>query len=327
MKDSNISFHISKLKRSPKIGRIYELYREQNKYTIKDSTHHRQMKAWLTHLYVLDNIRADRITPLEFQAKILEKLFNEGKYTSVVYLARLSIQVLDFAVVIGVIAINPLSKLFNLPLLKKSKRLLKENLKHKKTLDYLNLHKELKKLIYNFHKRANTLQNKLLEISLRSLLRPSEVVSLNINDISIKDKWIVVYNTKTKDRFLLPLTSSFLLSLLDAFSLFGNQKGHIFGGKRNKSTHLSSQTLNKALKDKDMGIHAHGCRSIGANYFARQAKHVAPFIAAACLQHVSPVTSPVESAYRHDDYLYLRRKAMERWNNYLDRIYKPLKEL
>ena len=321
-----LTHEINTLRRSPKIGRIYELYREQCQYSIKESTQERQRKAWLSHLHVLDNTRADKITPLEFQELVLKQMFNEQKYTSVIYLSRLIVQVLDFAVVIGVINSNPLSKLFSLPLIKRSSKLLKENLQHKKTLDYLNLNAELKKLITDFDKKANSLQNTLLEISLRTLLRPSEVVSLNKNDISLQDRWIAVKNTKTKREFLVPLTQSFLDVLIDAFVNFGNNdSGYIFAGKRDKQSHLSSQTLNKALKDKGAGIHAHGCRSIGANFFARHVKKVHPCIAAACLQHVSKYSSSVESAYRRDDYLYERRKAMELWNSFLDKIYTPIK--
>ena len=322
---TSVSLEIARLKRSPKVGWIYELFREQNKYSIRANTMERQRKAWLCHMYKLDMIRADKISPLEFQSLILENLYREKKYTSIIYLSRLIVQVLDFALVIGVIKENPLSKLFELPLVKRSNKLLKENLKHKKTLNYLNLNKELKTLLSDFYKKANKLQNLLLEISLRSLLRPSEVVSLNKNDISIKDAWIIVRNTKTKKEFILPLNESLLSALLEAYVLFGSENGFIFRGKRDKNAHLSSQTLNKALKDKQMGIHAHGCRSIGANFFARHVRKVHPCIAAACLQHVSKYSSAVESAYRRDDYLTERRKAMLLWNNYLDRIYATIK--
>lgn len=52
---------IKKLKRSPKLGKIYEIYRMEQEQTLCTTTLERQNKVWLKHLsqYTEENYQSD----------------------------------------------------------------------------------------------------------------------------------------------------------------------------------------------------------------------------------------------------------------------------
>ena len=58
---------IKKLKRSPKLGKIYEIYRMEQEQTLCTTTLERQNKVWLKHLSQLEDFRVDRLEPLYIQ--------------------------------------------------------------------------------------------------------------------------------------------------------------------------------------------------------------------------------------------------------------------
>lgn len=325
----NLHQNLTKLKRSPKLEGIYELYRAEIKEVLKNNTYDRQRKAWLTHFGEISQLRLDRLSPLEVQKILLQKSFDNGHYHTVCYLTRVICSLGDFAAAVGIIDKNPLITLPDLPIVKKARHLEAKNLQHRPTLDYQNLRNELKTVIKTFESCTDR-QRLLLEVSLRTILRPGETVTIKISNLDIQRHQLKVENTKTKTVFIIPTTESFEKALLMAYVKCGDPKSklnYIFAGVRTQDHHLSPQTLNKALKDHGFRnkLVAHGIRSIAANYFAKHDSQVPPYVAEACLQHACP-NAMVVKAYRRDDYLRARRKAMQLWNEWLDGIYAEVRK-
>lgn len=195
-------------------------------------------------------------------------------------------------------------------------------------MDYRYLRSELKEVLETFKNQCCLRQQLLFEIQLRTILRPGEAVKLKFCDLDLKQHLLTVHQTKTKECFLIPTTKSLELCLIKAYQHFGSSsESWIFSGVRNPKHHLSPQTLNKAIKDHGYKgkLSAHGLRSVAANYFAKNEAKVPPYVAEACLQH-SCANAAVVKAYRHDDYLSSRRKAMALYNNWIDGIYAELKK-
>lgn len=317
---------IKLIKRSPKLGRVYEIYREEQQATLCNTTLTRQNKIWLKHLSIIEDHRIDKLEPLFIQKKILKPIFIKEKYTTCVYTARLLVTILDFSVACNLISRNPLKEIFTLPLLKKAAQQQTKQIQHRVTLPYDNLRTELMQVIKTFNRKTCKRRQLLLEISLRTILRPREVTSLKISDLNLEKHTLTVHNTKTLNEFIIPTSESLENALIEAHKLFGNSKYKwIFAGLREQSLPLSSQTLNKALKDLGYKekLCAHGIRSVASNYFASHSDEIHPWTAEAMLQH--SVGSAVARAYRRDNYFSERVKAGKIWNEWLDGIYRQLK--
>ena len=325
---SELAVKLSKLRRSPKIGQIFELFRAEMEQVLRTSTLNKLDKVWYAHLSALENLRADRLSPLEFQKLVLQKRYDEGSYYTVTLLARIYKQLTGFAAAVGVLADDPMETLGALPLVKKAARLSEQQARHRPTLDYRHLRSELKQVLETFRNQCCLRQQLLLEVQLRTILRPGEAVKLKLCDLDLKAHLLTVHQTKTKEMFLIPTTKSLELCLIKAYQHFGSStEGWIIAGLRDPKNHLSPQTLNKALKDhgyKDV-LCAHGLRSVAANFFAKNETKVPPYVAEACLQH-SCANAAVVKAYRRDDYLGSRRKAMALYNDWIDGIYAELAE-
>ena len=135
-----------------------------------------------------------------------------------------------------------------------------------------------------------------------------------------------MYNTKTLAKFVIPTSKRLEKALIQAHSNYGSSTHNwVFSGIKKKDQPLSSQSLNRALKDlgyKDK-LCAHGIRSIASNFFAAHSDKIHPWTAEAMLQH--SVGTAVARAYRRDSYFAERVKAGQIWNEWLDGIYRQLK--
>lgn len=317
---------IKTLRRSPKLGKIYSIYQQQTKLTLSPSSFEFQNKIFCLYLADIENIRADRLEPLYIQRTILIPLYQNEKYATLLSVTRLLVTVLDYAKACKIIEQNPLKEIFVLPLLKRSYTLMNKKQLHRPTLPYCDLRNQLMQVIKLFHNKDNRRRQLLLEVSLRTILRPREVVSLKITDFDSSKKILNVRNTKTLQLFQVYVPESLEKALNSSYSLFGSSEHNwVFAGIRCKNSHLSSQTLNKAMTDYGLKgvLCAHGIRSIASNFFASHSDKVHPWVAEAMLQH--SIGSRTARAYRHDDFFNERIKASIIWNNWLDGIYKQLR--
>lgn len=314
------------LRRSPRLGKIYTIYQEQTKLTLSTASYEFQKKIYCLYLANIENLRADRLEPLFIQKSILMPLYQDEKYATLLNVTRLLVTILDFAKACKIIEMNPLKEIYILPLLKRSQTLMSKRQMHRPTLPYSDLRNRLMSVIKLFHSNPNRRRQMLLEISLRTILRPREVVTLKITDLDTKRKILNVHNTKTLQLYQLHVTERLEKILKESFTLFGSSnEGWLFAGIRNKDSHLLSQTLNKAMIDYGLKgiLCAHGIRSIASNFFASHSDKVHPWVAEAMLQH--SIGSRTARAYRHDDFFNERIKASIIWNNWLDGIYKQLR--
>lgn len=324
--DSEFLKSIKRVKRSPKLGLIYEIYRKEQELTLCTNTLNRQNKVWIKHLAPIQDMRIDRMEPLYIQQRILKPIFIEKKYSTCIYVARLLTVLLDFSVVCNIISINPVKEIFTLPLLKRAAQQQTKMKEHRATLPYDRLRTELMQVIKCFHNNTGIRRQLLLEISLRTILRPREVTSLKISDLDTEKHTLTVYNTKTLAKFVIPTSKRLEKALIQAHSNYGSTTHNwVFSGIKKKDQPLSSQSLNRALKDlgyKDK-LCAHGIRSIASNFFAAHSDKIHPWTAEAMLQH--SVGTAVARAYRRDSYFAERVKAGQIWNEWLDGIYRQLK--
>ena len=324
LKEDPLYKKVRALRRSPRTGAIYTLFEGQNRAVLKESSKALHSKIWALHLSVYENARADRLNPLIFGRDVIENLVASGRYSSAITATRLMVSVLDFAVAIGVLDINPLGTVWSLPIIKQAGHMSASLVRHRPSFEYGSISKDLKALLRIFSTQGRR-RWLLLQISLRVLLRPAEVVALKISDLDLKKHQITARRTKTRDRFIIPTDNALESLLVEAHRLYGSDEtGYIFKGYRDPRSHLSAQTMNRALvscgyKDR---LCAHGIRSLGRNFFADRSKQVPPYISEAILQHAS---SKVELAYRrNDDYLKQRRSAMKLWWDYLSSLWPAI---
>lgn len=327
MNADEIRTRISALKRSPRLDGIFTLWHSETAQTLKPSTQEKHQKLWIAHFAEIENLRADRLNPLEVQKLLLDGLFAQGRYHTVNSVARFLSSMLDFAVAVGIISVNPISSIFSLPLLKKARSMESRKLQHRPTLPYHTLRRSLKEVIAVFEERACLRRRLLLEISLRTILRPGECVCLVFSNLDPVAHELKAVNTKTREEFIIPAPDSLERAVREAWENFGNQTtGYIFSGVRDPNKHLSPQVLGTALREYGFRnrLCAHGIRSVAANFFASVSTRVLPHVASACLQHVEG--NPVEKCYRRDlDFIRDRRRAMKLWNEWLDGIYEEVR--
>lgn len=325
MLDNDFLEKIKRIKRSPKLGDIYEIYRKEQLIAVKENTMLRQNRVYEKYLSVIANTRVDRFQPLIICKQILNPVYQENKYTTCLYIARLLVKLLDFSVACNLIKENPLKELFSLPLLKKAQKMQSSLESHHNTLPYENLKSELEKIITKFKKKASLRRQLLLEISLRTILRQKEVTHLKITDLNDIKHELTVRQTKTLEVFVIPTTESLEKTIKKAYQEYGSKtEKWIFSGLRDNKKPISTQTLNKALKDLGYKgyLCAHGIRSVASNFFAKNSDKIHPWTAEAMLQH--SVGTAVARAYRRDNYLNERKKAAKLWNEWLDSIYNKV---
>lgn len=70
--DSEFLKSIKRVKRSPKLGLIYEIYRKEQELTLCTDTLNRQNKVWIKHLAPIQDMRIDRMEPLYIQQRIFK---------------------------------------------------------------------------------------------------------------------------------------------------------------------------------------------------------------------------------------------------------------
>lgn len=318
MEATELEKALASLRRRPLFGGIYRLYEGELSGILKPATIRRQQAAYRNYLEKYADQRADRISPLAFQKQIIEPACEEGHCATALYLARLAHTVLDFGVAIGVLEGNPLRTIWNLPKVKSAEKTARRRVVHRPSFNHAEIGRQTRRLISDF-RNAGGRRELLLQISLRTLLRPGEVVRLKYPDLDHARHCIAAVQTKTKDRFIVPTDAKLEDLLAKAYMEYGStEMGWIFRGLRDPALPLSPQTLNRALKDLGYKgrLCAHGIRALGKNWFSHNTAKVPPFVSEAILQHA---TGKVEQAYRRDDdYLKQRREAMRLWWAFLD---------
>ena len=159
----------------------------------------------------------------------------------------------------------------------------------------------------------------LCELSLHLLLRPSEIVELQVTDVNMQSRILTVQQTKTirdGSGFRVPLSDQAVKLLNIAISAKRNPKNpYLFESRQQLAGHMSHETVNTTLKRHGFkGIQtAHGFRAVGRTWMESQ--NIKFEVAEMCLSHKTG-TSTV-NAYRRTDYLEERKAVMQRWSDFI----------
>lgn len=159
----------------------------------------------------------------------------------------------------------------------------------------------------------------LCELSLHLLLRPSEIVELQVTDVNMQSRVLTVQKTKTirdGSGFRVPLSDQAVKLLNIAISAKRNPKNpYLFESRQQLAGHMSHETVNTTLKRHGFkGIQtAHGFRAVGRTWMESQ--NVKFEVAEMCLSHKTG--NSTVNAYRRTDYLEERKAVMQRWSDFI----------
>ena len=159
----------------------------------------------------------------------------------------------------------------------------------------------------------------LCELSLHLLLRPSEIVELQVTDVNMQSRILTVQKTKTirdGSGFRVPLSEQAVKLLNIAISAKRNPKNpYLFESRQQLAGHMSHETVNTTLKRHGFkGIQtAHGFRAVGRTWMESQ--NVKFEVAEMCLSHKTG--NSTVNAYRRTDYLEERKAVMQKWSDFI----------
>ena len=159
----------------------------------------------------------------------------------------------------------------------------------------------------------------LCELSLHLLLRPSEIVELQVTDVNMQSRVLTVQKTKTirdGSGFRVPLSDQAVKLLNIAISAKKNPKNpYLFESRQQLAGHMSHETVNTTLKRHGFkGIQtAHGFRAIGRTWM--ESRNVKFEVAEMCLSHKTG--NSTVNAYRRTDYLEERKTVMQQWSDFI----------
>jgi integrase len=118
---------------------------------------------------------------------------------------------------------------------------------------------------------------------------------------------------------VVPLADQAIAILDDLFPLTGSETGYVFPSVRSRSTCMSDNSLNAALRrmgyTKDQ-MTAHGFRAMASTRLNELG--FAPDIIEKQLAHAE--RNKVRAAYNHASYLPQRQEMMQFWADYLDNL-------
>jgi integrase len=150
-------------------------------------------------------------------------------------------------------------------------------------------------------------------------VRPGELRNAQWVDFDLdKAEWRYLV-TKTKTEHLVPLASQAVATLRELRALTGERE-HVFPGRDPKKP-LSDAAINAALRrmgyDTRTEITGHGFRAM-ARTILHQELDVAPEVIEHQLAHRVP--DALGTAYNRTKFLPARRKMMQQWADYLDKL-------
>lgn len=152
-------------------------------------------------------------------------------------------------------------------------------------------------------------------------VRPGELRAATWNEFDLDGaEWrIPAHRTKLRVEHVVPLAGQAIAILDDLYPLTGSETGFVFPSVRSRSTCMSDNSINAALRRmgyaKDQ-MTAHGFRSMASTRLNELG--FAPDIIEKQLAHAE--RNKVRSAYNHASYLPQRREMMQFWADYLDSL-------
>ncbi|QGM80721.1 tyrosine-type recombinase/integrase [Otariodibacter oris] len=249
------------------------------------------------------------ITPV-ILIEALKPLAEEGKSDTLHRIIRLTNQILNYAVNIGVMQFNYCEKV-NQAFSKKPKQ--KNPAIHPK---------ELPEFLTTLNNSNRDMITKILiQWELLTMVRPAEAVSIEWSEIDWKQSlWNIPAEKMKKTKkganpHTVPLSTQ-AIAILQKMKVISGNKKFVFPHYSKPNQSMSKETANSAIRK--MGYAgkqtAHGLRAIARTYLAEQG--VSYEVAEACLAHA--VGSEVSLAYMRSTYLEQRKPVMQMWGDYVE---------
>lgn len=151
--------------------------------------------------------------------------------------------------------------------------------------------------------------------------RPGELRAATWDEFDLEEcEWrIPARRTKLRVEHVVPLADQAVAILDDLFPLTGSESGYVFPSVRSRSTCMSDNSLNAALRRMGYSkeqMTAHGFRSMASTRLNELG--YPPDIIEKQLAHAE--RNKVRAAYNHASYLPQRREMMQFWADYLDSL-------
>lgn len=149
--------------------------------------------------------------------------------------------------------------------------------------------------------------------------RQKEIRFLEWEQIDWEKEQIETVAAKTNASFVIPLAKQAIELLSELHKITGQGK-YVFPGARGDSRPLSENGVNVAIRTMGFGkdqMCAHGFRSMGRTLLDEQLGYP-PHIIEQQLAHT--VKDPLGRAYNRTQHLEQRRKMMQHWADYLDKL-------
>jgi integrase len=152
-------------------------------------------------------------------------------------------------------------------------------------------------------------------------VRPGELRAATWNEFDLEEaEWrIPAHRTKLRVEHVVPLAGQSIAILDDLYPLTGSESGYVFPSVRSRSTCMSDNSLNAALRrlgySKEQ-MTAHGFRAMASTRLNELG--FPPDIIEKQLAHVE--RNKVRAAYNHASYVPQRREMMQFWADYLDNL-------
>ena len=252
----------------------------------------------------LGSVPVHELKPREV-IEVLEPLQDEGKLELVKRICQRLNMIMDFAVIRGIIEVNPLT-----PIGKAFKAPRKRHLPSLKPSQLPRLMKAIAEANIKLTTRC------LLEWQLHTMVRPGEAAGTRWDEIDLENRvWnIPAERMKKKRPHSVPLTDQ-TMGILETMGPVSGKREYVFPSDRNPRNHASSASANMALRR--MGFKgklvSHGFRSLASTSLNEQGFE--PDLIEAALAHVDK--NSVRAAYNRTDFLERRRPLMKWWSNTL----------
>jgi integrase len=152
-------------------------------------------------------------------------------------------------------------------------------------------------------------------------VRPGELRAATWDEFDLEEaEWrISAHRTKLRVEHVVPLADQAVAILDDLFPLTGSESGYVFPSVRSRSTCMSDNSLNAALRRMGYSkeqMTAHGFRSMASTRLNELG--FPPDVIEKQLAHAE--RNKVRAAYNHASYLPQRREMMQFWADYLDSL-------
>ena len=255
-------------------------------------------------------------------SKLLLKFDNSGKRETAERILRLLKSVYKYARSRGLVAHNTAYDVSARDLLSK---------KREKHYDFIDNEKEFAELLLAIDEYFG---DKIVKLALQFLsmafLRPGNVRGLRWDQI-YWDQNIIVYSEgdmKSDRKHIVPITRQIRKVLDSAASLSGGRSEYVFPSPISNIRSLSENTLNTALKRMGFAgkMTSHGFRHTASTLLHENMHRHGISSEVIEMQMAHKDDNKIRGTYNHAQYLPERKRLMQWWCDYMDRIKSALEE-